>query len=54
MIKIAEILLNRFMHISIEGDSNQSLASGLYGYQLANAAEIMRSYSGWSSTDYSV
>ena len=38
--------------ISIEGDSNQSLASGLYGYQLANAAEIMRSYSGWSSTDF--
>ncbi|WP_442795954.1 RICIN domain-containing protein [Pelobium manganitolerans] len=37
---------------SIEGDSNQSLASGLYGYQLANAAEIMRDYSGWSSTDF--
>ncbi|HTN19718.1 MAG TPA: RICIN domain-containing protein [Pelobium sp.] len=37
---------------SIEGDSNQSLASGLYGYQLANAAEIMRSYSGWSSSDF--
>lgn len=37
---------------SIEGDSNQSLASGLYGYQLANAAEIMRGYSGWSAADF--
>lgn len=37
---------------AIGGDSNFALASGLYGYQLANAAEILRSYSGWSSTDF--
>jgi hypothetical protein len=36
----------------IDGDSNQSLAAGLYGYQFANAAEIMRTYSGWSVTDF--
>jgi len=38
--------------VSIEGDANGSLATGLYGYQLANAAEIMRGYSGWSSSDF--
>lgn len=37
---------------AIGGDSNYALASGLYGYQLANAAEILRSYSGWSATDF--
>jgi len=37
---------------AISGDSNFALASGLYGYQLANAAEILRSYSGWSATDF--
>jgi hypothetical protein len=38
--------------VAISGDSNADLASGLYGYQLANAAEILRSYSGWSATDF--
>ncbi|KAJ5301720.1 hypothetical protein PENANT_c002G02390 [Penicillium antarcticum] len=33
----------------IEGTSDKFLASGLYGYQMANAAELMRDYSGWSS-----
>ncbi|WEA01439.1 RICIN domain-containing protein [Mucilaginibacter sp. SJ] len=37
---------------AIGGDSNYALASGLYGYQLANAAEILRSYSGWAATDF--
>jgi hypothetical protein len=37
----------------IGGDPNQWLATGLYGYQLANAAEIMRGYSGWASADFS-
>lgn len=36
----------------IGGDPDQWLAAGIYGYQLANAAEIMRDYSGWSSTDF--
>lgn len=35
---------------SIEGSSDRYLASGLYGYQLANAVEIMRGYAGWNST----
>lgn len=30
------------------GTSDKYLASGLYGYQLANAAEIMRTYPGWT------
>lgn len=36
----------------ISGDSNRALGAGLYGYQFANAAEIMSSYSGWSATDF--
>lgn len=38
--------------VAISGDSNMDLASGLYGYQLANAAEILRSYSGWSAANF--
>ncbi|KAJ5833379.1 chondroitin AC/alginate lyase [Penicillium riverlandense] len=37
----------------ITGTSDAALAVGIYGYQLANAAEILRSYSGWSSSDQS-
>jgi hypothetical protein len=37
---------------NICGDSNAQLAAGLYGYQFACAAEIMRTYSGWSSSDF--
>lgn len=36
----------------ISGDSNYALASGLYGYQFAQAAELMRDYEGWSSSDF--
>jgi hypothetical protein len=36
----------------IDGDSNKCLAAGLQGYQWANAAEIMRSYSGWAAADF--
>jgi hypothetical protein len=36
----------------IDGTSDKFLASGLYGYQFANAAEIMRTYSGWPPTDF--
>jgi hypothetical protein len=36
---------------SISGDSNKALGAGIYGYQFANAAEIMRDYSGWNVTD---
>ena len=37
---------------AIGGDTNYALAAGLYGYQFAQAAEIMRDYEGWSSTDF--
>jgi len=36
----------------IDGTSDKFLAAGLYGYQLANAAEIMRTYSGWAAADF--
>ena len=36
----------------IGGDSNQFLASGIYGYQFAQAAELMRDYEGWSREDF--
>lgn len=35
----------------ISGTSDKFLASGLYGYQLANAAELLSNYSGWSHTN---
>ena len=34
------------------GDSNVALASGIYGYQFAQAAELMRDYEGWSREDF--
>lgn len=37
---------------SISGDPNALLAAGIYGYEFANAAEIMRDYFGWSTTDF--
>ncbi len=36
----------------ISGDSNKYLGSGLYGYQFANAAEILRDYQGWAEADF--
>ncbi len=35
----------------VTGDSDRFLASGLYGFQWANIAEIMRTYSGWSAAN---
>lgn len=32
---------------AVIGTSDRYLASGIYGYELANAAEIMRAYPGW-------
>ena len=37
---------------SISGDTNFALAAGLYGYQFAQAAELMRDYKGWSHEDF--
>lgn len=37
---------------AISGNSDQCLAVGLYGYQFAQAAELMRDYDGWSREDF--
>jgi hypothetical protein len=37
---------------AIEGTSDRFLASGIYGYQFANAGEILRSYSKWAPADF--
>ncbi len=37
---------------AITGNADRFLAAGLYGYQMANAAEIMRGYSGWAAADF--
>ena len=36
----------------VSGDSNWALAAGLYGYEFAQAAELMRDYDGWSREDF--
>jgi hypothetical protein len=36
----------------ISGTSDMNLAAGIYGYEFANAGEIMRTYSGWNATDF--
>lgn len=37
---------------AISGTIDGFLASGIQGYQLANAAEIMRTYPGWAAADF--
>ena len=37
---------------SISGNSDQCLAKGIYGYEFAQAAELMRDYEGWSHDDF--
>lgn len=36
----------------VTGNADRFLAAGIYGYQFANAGEIMRTYSGWAATDF--
>ena len=36
----------------VGGDSNWALAAGLYGYEFAQAAELVRDYEGWSQEDF--
>ncbi len=36
----------------ISGNSDQCLAVGIYGYQFAQAAELMRDYEGWNQEDF--
>lgn len=47
-------ILNRWAREckAVTGDTNQSLAAGLYGYEFANAAELMRDYPGWAAEDF--
>ena len=35
-----------------DGHYDGSLVAGIQGYQIANAAEIMRTYSGWAAADF--
>lgn len=37
---------------AISGNSDACLAYGLYGYQFAQAAELMRDYEGWAAEDF--
>lgn len=39
-------------HKYFGGNSNYALAVGLQGYQFAQAAELLRDYSGWSAEDF--
>lgn len=36
----------------ISGDSNTALGAGIYGYQFALAAELLRDYDGWQAADF--
>jgi hypothetical protein len=50
----AVYILNQWADVCTEvtGDSNLSLAAGLYGYAFAVAGELLRGYSGWDSGDF--
>jgi hypothetical protein len=37
---------------AIRGTSDAALAAGIYGYEFANAGEIMRTWSGWAAADF--
>lgn len=39
---------------SLGGDSNYALAAGLYGYEFAQAAELVRDYDGWAKDDFNL
>ncbi|MEM5450025.1 alginate lyase family protein [Paraburkholderia guartelaensis] len=47
-------ILNAWSHSlrKIEGSSDKFLASGIYGYELANAAEILRTSPQWQAADF--
>ncbi|MDM0055379.1 LamG-like jellyroll fold domain-containing protein [Variovorax fucosicus] len=50
---LAVVFLNAWSSTltAINGNADRFLAAGIYGYQFANAAEIMRSYTGWAAGD---
>lgn len=37
---------------AISGTSDMNLAAGIYGYEFANAGEILRTYDGWGAADF--
>ena len=47
-------ILNSWARVctNIGGDTNASLASGIYGYEFAQAGELLRGYSGWAAADF--
>ena len=47
-------VLNQWADVckGIGGNSNYALAAGLYGYEFAQAAELMRCYEGWKTKDF--
>lgn len=51
---LAVVFLNAWSSTltSITGNSDRFLAAGIYGFQFANAGEIMRTYSGWAAEDF--
>jgi hypothetical protein len=50
----AVYILNRWAAecTAVTGNTNMSLAAGLYGYEFAAAGELLRDYSGWASVDF--
>ncbi|MGJ7503439.1 LamG-like jellyroll fold domain-containing protein [Variovorax sp. ZT5P49] len=51
---LAVVFLNEWSSTltMLTGNADRFLAAGIYGYQFANAAEIMRTYEGWAATDF--
>ena len=51
---LAVVFLNAWSSTltTLDGDADRFLAAGIYGFQWANAAEIMRGYSGWAAADF--
>lgn len=47
-------ILNQWANtcVLVTGNSNLSLAAGIYGYEFANAAELVRDYEGWDREDF--
>ena len=46
--------LNKWVQtcVGVTGNSNLSLAAGLYGYEFAIAGELLRDYNGWAPDDF--
>ncbi|MCR6478159.1 alginate lyase family protein [Variovorax sp. ZS18.2.2] len=51
---LAVVFLNTWSSTltTVTGNADRFLAAGIYGYQFANAAEIMRTYDGWAAEDF--